>query len=75
MVGIYRIIRHRDGGLSLREVRYDAAGAAAISAEPAVFVCSEANDRGSLLASLEKALSDARSQPTLDEPPSPQSEL
>ena len=67
MVESYTIIKYRDFGFSLREVHYDTSGVATISTEPAVFVCSQAEGRGSLLASLEKALADARKQPSLDE--------
>ena len=65
----YRIVRYRDGsGYGLHEVHYDAYGSVVLmGARPAAFVLYEDEDVGGIVASLERALRDAREGSVIEE--------
>ena len=63
----YRIIRHKEGHFALHEVYYDDAGTPhSYTADPISFVSDEEEGPDGIIASLEHALTDARTKPVLD---------
>lgn len=63
----YRVLRHPDGALALHEVYYDASGRPdRYTAVPVSFAVDADEGLTGLIASLERALNDARERPILD---------